>query len=90
MIPFIQAMIGDMVGMATVVAVLAGLFKLFQISASLTEIRDLLAEIKRNTSDYSSLSSLSRPQLSGPLVREVETASEADAIIRAAALEPEP
>ena len=53
-IPFLQAIIGDMISVMAVVAVLAGIYKVFQMAASLNEIKDLLADIKRNTHDISS------------------------------------
>lgn len=53
MISILQAIIGDAISLAAVVAILAGIIKLFQIATSLTEIRDLLVQIKRNTQDYS-------------------------------------
>lgn len=54
----LQAIIGDAISLAAVVAVLAGIIKQFQIAASLNEIRDLLAQIKRNTQDYTPASSV--------------------------------
>jgi len=49
---FFQAIIGDMVSLVTIVSILAGIIKVFQIAGSINEIKDLLVDIKRNTSDY--------------------------------------
>ena len=79
-----------MVSMIAMVAILAGIIKVFQMSSTLNEIKDLLGEIKRNTQDYSPVAGLSpqrRPMEAS--IRTVDTASEADAIIRASMLEPE-
>ena len=53
MVPFLQAVIGDMISLVAVMAIIGAIIKLFQIATSLNEIRDLLVEIKRNTQDYS-------------------------------------
>jgi hypothetical protein len=52
-IPFLQAIIGEMITLVAVMAIVGGVMKLFQIATSLNEIKDLLTEIKRNTRDYS-------------------------------------
>jgi hypothetical protein len=51
-LPFLQAIIGDMVSLVAIMAILSGIIKLFQIATSLNEIKDVLSEIKRNTQDY--------------------------------------
>ena len=51
MIPFVQAILGDMISLAAVGAIVAGIAKLFQMGTTLNEIKDLLVEIKRNSVD---------------------------------------
>jgi hypothetical protein len=42
-----------MVSLVAVIAILAGIIKVFQIGSTLNEMKDLLGEIRRNTQDYS-------------------------------------
>jgi hypothetical protein len=51
-IPFLQAIIGEMITVVAILAILGGVMKLFQIATSLNEIKDLLTEIRRNTRDH--------------------------------------
>ena len=61
MLPVLQAIIGDMVSLVAVMAILAGIIKVFQIGSTLNEIKDVLGEIRRNTQDYSPSAAASRP-----------------------------
>ena len=78
-----------MLGLASIVGVLAGLIKIFQMASTLNEIKDVLVEIRRNTQDYSPAALSAQPQEQENVMRPVGSGSEADAIIRAAMLEPE-
>jgi hypothetical protein len=53
-IAILQAVIGDMISLVAVAAVIGGLIKLFQMSATLTEIKDVLLEIRRDSRELSS------------------------------------
>lgn len=62
MIPFLQAIIGDMISLVAVMAIIGAIIKLFQVASTLNEIKDLLTEIKRNTADYSPTASTAAPR----------------------------
>ena len=87
MLPFLQAIVGEMISLVAVVAILAGIIKVFQIATSLNEIKDLLTEIKRNTQDYSTVAGTSRSRTPERALGIVGTTSEADSIIRASLLD---
>ena len=89
MAPFFQAIIGDTLTMVAIIAILAGIMKIFQIATSLNEIKDLLRDIKRGTEDYSPVAGASRQRAFEPSIRPIDSASEAESIIRASVLEPE-
>ena len=82
-------MVGDMLSMIAMVGILAGIIKLFQMAATLGEIKELLSEIKRNTQDYSPAAQNLDRRPAEPTYRHIDSTSEADAIIRASMLEPE-
>ena len=48
---FTQFAIGNLVGIAGFVLIVAGVMKAFQMATALSEIKELLADIKRNTRD---------------------------------------
>ena len=66
-----QAVFGDMISLAVIGAVIAGIMKLFQIATTLNEIKDLLTDIKRNTLDYAASAGASRPHSPESLLRAV-------------------
>ena len=72
MIAFLQAILGDMISMVVVAAVVGGMYKVFQIATSLNEIKDLLADIKRNTREYAP-TAVSSPRLSESPLRGIGT-----------------
>lgn len=51
-VTLIQAVLANGISIVVIFAVLGGVMKVFQIGTTLTEIKDVLQEIKRNTSDY--------------------------------------
>ena len=53
MIAILQAVIGDMISLVAVAAIIGGIIKLFQISTTLTEIKDVLIEMRRDGRDLS-------------------------------------
>ncbi|HXP88087.1 MAG TPA: hypothetical protein VN841_25375 [Bryobacteraceae bacterium] len=90
MIPLLQAVLGDMISLMAVMAIIAGIAKLFQIATSLNEIKDVLIEIKRNTRDYSvPVSSEAEPYPSESPLHAGGSGSDA-ASLQAALLDPEP
>jgi hypothetical protein len=50
-VDFTQFAIGNLVGIAGFVLIVAGVMKAFQMATALNEIKELLADIKRNTTD---------------------------------------
>ena len=46
-----QAMVSSVVALVAYAVVLAGVYKVFQMAGELSEIKDLLRDIKRNTQD---------------------------------------
>jgi hypothetical protein len=89
-IPFLQAIIGEMITLVAILAILGGVMKLFQIATSLTEIKDLLTEIRRNTRDYSSAGdSAAQPYPSESPLHATGSESDADSF-HPALSEPEP
>ena len=71
-LPILQTILGDMFTLAVVGAVIAGIVKLFEATAALNEIKDLLVDIKRNTSDYTPPSRISPPHSPEALLRAVK------------------
>jgi len=49
---FAQFALNQVIGLVVFALVLSGVFKVFQIKSELTEIKELLADIKRNTQDH--------------------------------------
>jgi hypothetical protein len=86
MIPFLQAILGDMISLVVIGAVIAGIMKLFQIATSLNEIKDLLGDIKRNTldiapsADYAPADAAFQPHSPDSLLRAVSAPSDPDAV----------
>ena len=50
---FLQIAVSEIVSIVGFTLLLFGAIKAYQIKAELTEIKDLLGDIKRNTTDYS-------------------------------------
>ena len=76
-----------MISMVVVVALIGGIYKVFQIATAMNEVKDLLTDIKRNTMDYSHISlATSRPDESPR--RPLGTALDSSPI-RSSVLEPE-
>lgn len=66
------ALQGFVTGLLTLVVyagIVAGIAKIFQISSQLSEMKDLLSDIKRNTQDYSAPKSPRTPQSPEELAR---------------------
>jgi hypothetical protein len=92
---YVQAAISQIISLAAFCLVVAGVLKVFQISTDMGEIKDLLKDIKRNTSDYSPERlkaqvpppSAGLPQSPEDLARAVRSASYEDELRKA--LEPE-
>ena len=70
----VQAILGTLVSIVIYAVILMGVIKLFQIATDLSEIKDLLHDIKRNTQD-AALPGLSAPPSPESLLHAVNAES---------------
>ena len=69
----LQVVIGGVVTIVVYTLILFGIFKVFQIAGEVSEIKDLLQDIKRNTQDATP-AALVHPQSPESLMRAVSAA----------------
>jgi hypothetical protein len=75
-----QVMIGGIISIVFYSVVLGGLYKIFQISSELGEIKEVLKDIRRNTEDVSPAALSARQASPEHLMRAVTAASYEDLV----------
>ena len=75
---FVQLAMGEIVSIVGFTLMLFAALKLFQIKAELSEIKDLLSDIKRNTTDHTAPPIQAAYQSPNEVLRAIEDQSYAE------------